>query len=210
MSQEDDFKKLERQAYLTYHQDGLLDIAFGVSILGVGLIFLTDGSVGFFLSWMPFVIYLSLKRMITVPRLGYVEFRRQQGDKNLFFIVGLVLLLIVVVGGIILLGVLSARQDLATEPGQSIDQYIWMSVSGIGAVIFVGAILALRLRRLIVYASLTAILVIAGFLLDLNPAVYLLILGTVVLITGLVMLARFLRRYPPMDSSIDGENHAAS
>ncbi len=53
MSQDDDFKKLERQAYLTYHQDGLLDIAFGLSILGIGLIFLTDGSLGFFLSWMP-------------------------------------------------------------------------------------------------------------------------------------------------------------
>ena len=50
MSQGDDFKKLERQAYLTYHQDGLLDIAFGLGILGVGLMLLTDGSVGFFLS----------------------------------------------------------------------------------------------------------------------------------------------------------------
>jgi hypothetical protein len=210
MSQDDDFKKLERQAYLTYHQDGLLDIAFGLSILGIGLIFLTDGSLGFFLSWMPFILYLSLKRFVTVPRLGYVEFRRQRRDTGTFFILGLVLLLAIVVGGIILLGALSLWEGTASEPGESIDQYIWMAVSGVGAVIIVGAVLALRLRRLIVYAALTSIMVIAGFLLDLNPAVYLLILGAVVLITGLVMLIRFLRKYPPIDGAIDGGGkHAA-
>jgi hypothetical protein len=210
MSQDDDFKKLERQAYLTYHQDGLLDIAFGLSILGIGLIFLTDGSLGFLLSWMPFILYLSLKRLVTVPRLGYVEFRRQQRDKGTLFILGLVLLLIIVVGGIFLLGALSLWEGTPSEPGESIDQYIWMAVSGIGAVIIVGAVLALRLRRLIVYAALTAIMVIAGFLLDLNPAVYLLILGAVVLITGLVMLIRFLRKYPPIDGAIyGGGKHAA-
>jgi hypothetical protein len=209
MSQDDDFKKLERQAYLTYHQDGLLDIAFGLGILGIGLLFLTDASMGFFLSWMPFVLYLPLKRLVTVPRLGYVEFRRQRSGKGVFFLLGLVLLLAVVVGGIFLLGALSVWEGTPAEPGESIDKYVWMAVSGIGAVIAAGAVLALRLRRLIVYASLTAIMVIAGFLLELNPAVYLLILGAVVLITGLIMLLRFLRKYPPVDGAVDGEgNHA--
>lgn len=205
MSQDSDFKKLERQAYLTYHQDGLLDIAFGLGILGIGLLFLTDASMGFFLAWMPFALYVPLKRMVTVPRLGYVEFRRRQAGKGLFFLLGLVLLLAVVVGGILLLGALSFWDGTPSEPGESIDMYVWMAVSGIGAVIAAGAVLALRLRRLIVYASLTAILVIAGFLLELNPAIYLLVLGAVVLTTGLIMLFRFLRKYPPMD----GEgNHA--
>ncbi len=146
-----------------------------------------------------------------MPRLGYVEFRRQQRDKGTFFILGLVLLLVIVVGGIFLLGALSLWEGTPSEPGESIDQYIWMAVSGIAAVIVVGAVLALRLRRLIVYAALTAIMVIAGFLLDINPAVYLLILGAVVLITGLVMLIRFLRKYPPIDGAIySGGKHASA
>jgi hypothetical protein len=213
MSQNDDItkleRKLERRAYLTYHQDGLLDIAFGIGILGVGLMFLTDGSLGFFLSWLPFVLYLPFKRLVTVPRLGYVEFRRQKTGKGIFFLLGLVLLLAIFVGGILMLSALSLRRGPLVEPGQSIDQYVWMAVSGIGAVIAAGAVLALRLRRLMVYASLSTIMVVAGYLLDLNPAVYLLILGAVVLITGLVMLIRFLHKYPSIDGAIDGEgNHA--
>ncbi len=210
MSQDDNFKKLERQAYLTYHQDGLLDLAFGVMIFGIGLIFLTDGSVGFFLSWMPFVIYLSLKRSITVPRLGYVEFRQTRGSNDNLFIIGFVLLLAIVVGGIFLLGALSVWNGTSSEPGDSIDQYIWMAVSGIAAVLFVGAMLATRVRRLILYATLTALMVIAGFLVDLNPAVYLIILGVIVFLTGMIMLFRFLRKYPKQHSTLDGwENHVA-
>lgn len=211
MSQDDTFKKLERRAYLTYHQDGLLDLTFGVIIIGIGLIFLTDGSVGFFLSWMPFVVYLSLKRSITVPRLGYVEFRLQRSRKDNLFTIGFVMLLAIVVGGIFLLGALSAMEGTSSEPGDSIDQYIWMAISGVGAVLFVGAVLAIRVRRLVLYSTLTAIMVIAGFLLDLNPAIYLIILGAVVFITGLVMLVRFLRKYPPQNKPLDGwENHATS
>ena len=119
------------------------------------------------------------------------------------------LVVISLVGGIFLLGALSVWQGTSSEPGESIDQYVWMAVSAIGAVIFVGAVLALRVRRLVLYAALTAIMVIAGFLLDLNPAVYLIILGAIVLITGLVMLIRFLRKYPRIDDALDGrENHA--
>jgi hypothetical protein len=159
---------------------------------------------------IPLALYLPFKRLITVPRLGYVEFRRRQGGKGRFFVVGLVLLLAIVVGGIVLLGAMSLRSGPLVQPGESIDQYVWMAVSGFGAVIIAGAVLALRLRRLVVYASLTAIMVIAGFLLELNPTVYLLVLGAIVLITGLVMLVRFLRKYPRIASAVEGEgNHAA-
>jgi len=67
-----------------------------------------------------------------VPRLGYVEFRRQQSDTGSFFILSLVLLLVTVVGGIFLLDALSFWEGAPSEPGESIDQYIWMVVSGVG------------------------------------------------------------------------------
>jgi len=72
MSQEKQFKDLGRKAYLSYHQDGLIDILIGLGILGFGLMMLTDSVVFNMLAWMPIIFYVPLKNRITVPRFGYV------------------------------------------------------------------------------------------------------------------------------------------
>ena len=46
MSQDKELKDLARKAYISYHQDGIIDILLGIGILGFGLMLLT-GSVVF-------------------------------------------------------------------------------------------------------------------------------------------------------------------
>ena len=96
MSQDKQFKELSRKAYLSYHQDGLIDILIGLGILGFGLMMLTDSIVFNLLAWMPIIFYVPLKNRITVPRFGYVQFSSERTKKLrslLVFLVGLLALI---------------------------------------------------------------------------------------------------------------------
>jgi hypothetical protein len=107
-----DLKTLERNAWRSYHQDGLWDIYLGLLlwdmalILGTGLAWLAN-------DWLRFLLYLILlggaflifwagKRYLTVPRLGRVKFGPVRKRRKLhlalvlggFFVVTLVLFLL--------------------------------------------------------------------------------------------------------------------
>jgi hypothetical protein len=71
-----DLGRIERQAWQSYHEDGLMDIAFGSLLL-----FVYVGSTADRLHWGAIVALLLVgpalalaKRVVTAPRLGSVEF----------------------------------------------------------------------------------------------------------------------------------------
>ena len=74
MSQAVDFEALKRKIYLSYHQDGILDLAIGLSILGFGINMSTESGAFIILSWIGIMMYTPLKSAITIPRIGFVQF----------------------------------------------------------------------------------------------------------------------------------------
>ncbi|MDX1813627.1 MAG: hypothetical protein R3319_02450, partial [Candidatus Bathyarchaeia archaeon] len=89
MTKEPNLKEIERRAYMSYHQDGLLDIFAGLYILGFGLGIMMDilWEFGFGVI-MPAIlivtvlpIWIAAKRKITMPRIGFVNFGTRGANK---------------------------------------------------------------------------------------------------------------------------------
>ena len=76
-------KNLERKAYLSYHEDGILDLFIGFNILLFGLWILADMVylAGAFVA-ISTPIYTQMKKQITIPRLGYVKFTSSRTAKS--------------------------------------------------------------------------------------------------------------------------------
>lgn len=79
MTDKIDLKEIERRAYLSYHEDGLIDIFIGGYLIWFGASLLLEKPQLY--NIVPFVVPLVgslawnyLKRRITFPRIGYVRF----------------------------------------------------------------------------------------------------------------------------------------
>ncbi len=74
MSFDLDVKEIERRAYMSYSEDGLVDIAIGFVFLGWGVL-LVDKLPGLFalLGPIAWAIWYLGKRFLTVPRIGIIE-----------------------------------------------------------------------------------------------------------------------------------------
>ena len=74
MSHEIDMKEIERQVYLSYSEDGLIDIAIGSVIMAWGamLILEPSGLIGL-VGMLGLGIWYLGKRFITIPRIGTIQ-----------------------------------------------------------------------------------------------------------------------------------------
>ena len=202
MSQSIDFKKLEQKAYLSYHQDGVIDLVIASVILCMAISEAIDSSIWNLLALLVVLAYIPLKRRITFPRLGYVKFNVKRRGVNMriasaVFIVVLVLSLV----GILLL-MLYARSS-SSPLILAVRQSPLLLYAIVGLIGFGVAGLVLGLPRLFIYALLSLLIMIIGHLLNLALWLALMLLGGVILVTGSVLLIRFLRKYP----IAEGENH---
>ena len=81
MSYELNMKEIERRAYMSYHEDGLIDIAIGFVILswGILLVFEPKGLIAL-LGPIAFTIWYFGKRFITIPRIGVIDPSQKMGN----------------------------------------------------------------------------------------------------------------------------------
>jgi hypothetical protein len=201
MNQEPNLKEIERRAYTSYHEDGLLDIFVGVYVLGLGLGIFLDAVWEFgFGAIMPTIliatmlpIWIVAKRKITMPRIGFVKFGPRGGTSRLMAI----LIGLAVVG----LGV-SAAFALALSQGGS-QQWLdlvfqnGMIIMGFGSLavcILFGY--SMGLKRLYAYGLLALISLVVGHFAGIPFAYILMALGTTVMVAGIVLLIGFVRKYP--------------
>ena len=189
---------LKRKAYLAYHQDGIIDILIGATIIGFGLWILLDNIIFTFISWLSFGFYVQLKNAITVPRFGYVRF--QETNRQTFLIFGLaiaLLLFFLLMGTLFILG--PDRIQLA--PLTFMRKFHVQVMSGIGA--FVMAIFGLvsGLRRMTFYAVVLISALLLSVNMGINGSIVLLLIGSMILLIGLALLVVFVRRNPvePME-----------
>ena len=84
MNEAADLKELEEQVYKATWEDGILDLVLGASLLILGILFRTDvaGLAGVFVAVLAMPAWGVGKKLITVPRLGYVKFNEERKSKE--------------------------------------------------------------------------------------------------------------------------------
>jgi hypothetical protein len=193
MSQVSDFKQLARKAYLSYHQDGLIDLIIGFVILAYGMNFATDESYWTISGWFPILLYVPLKNRITVPRFGY--FKLEEAEIVAKRIVAFLVLLVLVV---FVLGMMMFLVADSPPP----PAILWIRENTLvfyGLITVFGFVMAgwiSNIKRMFAYGLAGLAIMFTGQALGLQEFIPFMLLGTTVLVTGVVLLVRFLQKYP--------------
>jgi hypothetical protein len=194
MSQDKQFKQLERKAYLSYQQDGIVDLLIGWATLAFGLNIALDSSIWTFLAWMPILFYVPLKNRITVPRLGYVKFDPTRGRPSKWTISFLIFGFLALAATSIVVFMLSNRPPSSVIAW--IREYPLLFYGLVGVIGFGLAGLISGIRRLFLYALLSLLLMGGGQIIGVEEYIPFFLLGGSILVIGAVLLTRFIRRYP--------------
>ena len=189
-----DMSEIERKVYMVYNEDGLVDIALGFVFLGWGVLLAVGPP---FLITLLGPIALGIwyigKRLIAVPRVGLIEPGEKMANRNRNLAVALLFLGVLAFVGI-LIGVLGGSSAL--------DEY---ALGLVGLVVAGGVcVLAylLQANRLYAYAALLFVAFAGGAALAERITavdaflVSIIVAGALIIVSGVVVLARFLRRYP--------------
>jgi hypothetical protein len=196
-------KEVERRAFTTYHKDGILDIYLGFSIITLSFLFLAEaGMIGAFsgiLVLFP-ILYRESKKSYTFPRLGYVKFSEKKGRSRNSFLILFGLLTLSLMGGIWAFYLGNIGDYLWVEVLKA-NWFWFLALLGLGLFMLFGYIT--DLRRLYNYGVVSFILFASGNFMHVDGFWLTLILGGLVLATGLILLQRFVHEYPLKRSATD-------
>ena len=209
MTKQNTLREIEKKAYMSYHQDGLLDIFVGLYALAFGLGMIADKTLEFgFGTIMPAIliaivlpIWIEAKRKITMPRIGFVKFGTRGSNKLFALLLGLA---VAGLGVFMLFSVFLATGQIGRPWWiEILFQYgmIWI---GLGAAV-IGSLFAytMGLKRLHGYGLLTLALFVGGYFLSFPFEYLLLVVGSVIIASGAALLVQFVRRYPLPKGAID-------
>lgn len=188
-----DLKELERKAFASYFDDGLWDILLGILMAGMGIRSLTD-NVGFTLLAMAGIPVLFLgKKVITLPRMGYVRFSQTRKEKQMK---AMWVLIISVIATFVLLFLVVSRL------GSSVLIAALMGISFAGVFCAIGYYM--DFRRLYLYGILFGITVwLTEVFGSPTGPVASTISGGIALSIGLIQFIRFLHKYPNLEEGAD-------
>ena len=195
MSAKINLRELERKAYLSYHQDGVLDIFIGFSVLLFGVWLLADMAYlagAFAAIFTP--IYAQVKKQVTVPRLGFVKFGPSRTAKTQKTVLVLVIAgVLAFIPGVLLF---ATTEMGILAPIHLLIEYGMIVIGAAGAGILCVVAYTSELRRLYAYAALVLTLFTVGHFLTAPLPYYLMTLGAAILLSGLYLLIGFQRKYP--------------
>lgn len=196
MTKQLDMKEIERKAYTSYHQDGLIDIFACVYIVGfsIGILldYIWDFSFGVlipgFLVVLVVPLWIAAKRKITVPRVGYVNFGTRGKSKMTAIFLGILVL------GVAFFFAFSIYLE-SSWLRFIIDN--GMIAIGIGALTVCSLFgYATGIKRLYAYGIVALALFAVGYFFEIFFAYIVFALGLIVLSARIVLLVRFVRKYP--------------
>jgi hypothetical protein len=200
MNEKINLKEIARKAYTSYHQDTVVDVSIALVILAFSIMIIVD------LPWLGGIIgvlamsfYAGMKKVLTVPRIGYVKFPQQRAKRINAGLMGLALLALA-------LGMVAFMQT--AESGAPpwlivlIENYM-LTIGLLVSALFLLAGYTFRIKRMYAYALLTLVMFVAGHFIYFPLQYYLTALGTLILLIGLVMMIRFVRKYPKATETMD-------
>ena len=197
MNEPIDLEQLERQAFLSFHQDGLLDLCLGSFLLQLGIIIFLFPTfyTGLLSSAVPWIfIYIGLKKAVTFPRLGYVEFSVARQERNFLVMMLLVAILLAPIVGM-LVGLLVIPNFMPV-----LQTNYMLILAACGAVSLWVVAYYTGIRRFFIYGMLIGLLYGWSHFWLLPLYFALLVTGGFSLLIGLVIVIRFLHRYPKAQS----------
>jgi hypothetical protein len=200
MDTSDDLTAMERAAYRSTYSDGIVDVFVGLSFLVIGSIWIWAEDYGGLAGIIPAVAapsLIPLRKRVVEARGGYVRWgapRRRWEKRNLWgaFLAGVATFLLAIVAFFLFEGSTGGR-DLVSEIAPGLLAFIL-------AVLAIILAMMLESGRFVAYA---AVLVAGGVFAvgrELNPGWPILAAGLAVTFTGAVMLIRFLRGNPAIDT----------
>jgi hypothetical protein len=195
MTEKINLKKIERKAYTSYHQDGLIDIFLGFFILTFGIMMFSDMPwLAAIFSFTSISLYAAAKKIFTVPRIGYVKFVPSK-IKRMWTMA------IIALSVLALLGAFAFMETSIENSMPSwvilLAEYFPLVVGAIGAVVFSLVAYGFRIYRLYVYGILTITLfAVPHFLISFPFPYSVVLLGILILFSGAVLMFRFIRKYP--------------
>ncbi|MBU6996304.1 MAG: hypothetical protein HXS41_00140 [Theionarchaea archaeon] len=187
-----DLNNLERKAWQSRFEDGLWDIMFGVMVMGLGLRLLTDSVWSYVLVLGAAVIWPVGRRYITTSRIGRATFGKFRVRRQTMAVLGTVAAAVIV--GFFLIVVRPALDLSQAETGLALGVLVALILSFCGYLI--------DFPRLYMYGILLGMSMgLTEALGDSVGSAALLGLGCVSLLMGLVLLVRFVQKYPEQDIS---------
>jgi MFS family permease len=205
MSTQLNLKEIERKAFRSTYEDGLWDIDYGLIVVGMSL-FLYHPETGYspkniilstLIIALAYFVFWAGKKFITVPRMGEVRFgpERKHKAKRLAIILGVFVLFQSALVGLTALGWLSN-----TLPNYD---------SGLLVVALIGSSIVGTSMIVVAYFSdfprgyyIAILMALAVFLMIYtNEPIYAVVIGLLIIIPGLVLFVRFLKKYPRRDEA---------
>ena len=183
-----DLKSIKRKVYMSYFQDGLWDILLGIFLIGWGLMVTFDFVAvmgGFWLVFYMFV--LGLKRWLVYPRAGYIkipEARRQQ-------------IKMVLLGSVVFLaGVAMIPIFIIDSRPAWFSEYFMLILGGMFTLVIIFLAVWWQVYRWYAYAAMVLLTFMSHQWLDTELNLSFFVPGGIVTVFGLVLLIRFIRKYP--------------
>ena len=208
VTEQNTLREIEKKTYMSYHQDGLLDIVIGLYALAFGLGIVADQilDINFAVIYPGIMIaivlpiWIAAKRKITMPRIGYVNIGTKGSNKIFALFLGLA-----VAGlGVFFLFTMMTFQNGRPEWIETILFQYGMVWIGLGAAV-IGSMFAftMGLKRLYGYGLLTLALFVVGYFLAVPFEYLLLFIGGVVMACGVALLVQFIHKYPLQKGASD-------
>ena len=186
---------LRRKVYLSYHQDGILDLVAATVLLGFSAFMATKNVIFLVLGMLFSAQYILMKQSITIPRLGFVRFDSEKKSMLQGW-------LFVGIGGLVMFLFYSAQTYSRSNPAppniqEMLQRYHMVPLSAmlfglptLAAAIFFG------LKRFYLYALLAVGLPALGAWLEIETFIPIMSIGLLMLGIGLWLLGTFIRKYP--------------
>jgi hypothetical protein len=193
-----DLKEIRSRVYLSYFQDGLWDILLGLFPIfwGIGLLTDTAGLSGVWFVPAYWIIW-ALKKRITHPRIGQAKVPQTRKTSVRLLIAGTITFVIAI----------AAFMSIQLfDSANGLDGYFMFIF---GAIIAIMASLIAywwRVSRWYAYAALLLAGAASLQWLDTPLAWSFIVPGAIIVLSGVYMLIRFLRRYPIVTEEHTGEN----
>lgn len=204
MNEKIDLQQLERKAYLSYHQDGVIDIFIGSAIVTFGLLFLPwvfehlwMAFSGLFIIWV--LSYAGVKRAFTVPRIGYVEFKQHRRSR-----VMLIVVLLFIIN--LLLFLIQALGILTPELRIFLNMYGYMVTAFVVGGLFLLIGFLTDLRRVMGYGVVAIAVFLFAHFYPMPFSYPIIVLGLVMTTYGCVLLFQFIKKYPKENSGVELED----
>lgn len=205
MATDVNLKEIERKVFKSYFHDGLWDIYGAFFLLGCGLTIVSGWDYLIAVVAAPAIVLLLFRQRIVQPRLGRVKFSPERQSKTkratLVAVITLTFTMLLGVGFFVLFSTNSVTGWLDIW----MENYSFATFGGIQALLVAVAAYIVGVRRYYIYAALVFISYIFGGILRSNDmeGIPILIAGSIILISGAVILTRFLRKYPLPPKEID-------